>query len=204
MNAINHNAEMNKIIRALQGTRKKLLLHACCAPCSSACIERLKEYFAVTAFFYNPNIEDEEYFKRKAELIRFINETGWADILDCGHDVAQFYTAVTGLENCGEGGERCLTCFKLRLEETARAAAEGGYDYFSTTLTISPLKNANAINAIGQSAAQKYGVLWLPCDFKKENGYLRSLKLSQEHRLYRQNYCGCVFSQNTLDKNHRT
>lgn len=190
---------MLKIIESLGGERKKLLLHACCAPCSSACLERLKNYFNVTAFFYNPNIEDAEYLKRKAELIRFIGETGWADILDCDHDTGEFYSAISGYENCEEGGERCKICFKLRLERTARAAKEGGFDYFCTTLTLSPLKDSAAINAIGGELAEKYGVSWLYSDFKKQNGYLRSLQLSKEHSLYRQNYCGCVFSQNPLD-----
>lgn len=200
MNAVNYNAEMRKIIKSFDGKRKKLLLHACCAPCSSACLEKLKDYFDVTVFFYNPNIDDGEYFKRKAELIRFITETGWAEILDCGHDTAPFYTAVSGFENCREGGERCAICFNLRLDETAKTAAAGGYDFFATTLTISPLKNAELINSIGEELALKYGVSWLYSDFKKENGYLRSLQLSKEHSLYRQNYCGCVFSQNPLDK----
>lgn len=199
MNAVNYNTEMQKIIKSFNGERKKLLLHACCAPCSSACLERLKDFFCVTVFFYNPNIENEEYLKRKAELSRFINETGWADILECGHDVAPFYSAVSGYENCEEGGKRCAICFKLRLEETAKTAAAGGYGYFGTTLTVSPLKNAGLINSIGAELEKSYGVKWLYSDFKKENGYLRSLRLSKEHALYRQNYCGCVFSQNTLD-----
>ena len=199
MNAVNYNAEMRKIINKFNGEKKKLLLHACCAPCSSACLEKLKDFFEVTVFFYNPNIEDEEYLKRKTELIRFIGETGWANFLDCDHDTAVFYSAVSGYENCKEGGERCALCFKMRLEETAKKAAAGGYDFFATTLTISPLKDANLINSIGASLADKHGVKWLYSDFKKENGYLRSLQLSKEHSLYRQNYCGCVFSQNTLD-----
>lgn len=194
MNAKNYDAEMKKIIAGLGGEKPRLLLHACCAPCSSACLERLHAHFGVTAFFYNPNIEDEEYFKRKAELIRFIGETGWADILDCEHDVNAYYSAVKGLESCPEGGERCAACFKLRLERTATEAKNGGYDYFATTLTLSPLKNAQLINDIGYELAQKYGVKWLPNDFKKADGYLRSLQLSAEHDLYRQNYCGCVFS----------
>lgn len=199
MNAINYNAEMGKIVKSFNGEKKKLLLHACCAPCSSACLERLKDYFDVTVFFYNPNIEDGEYLKRKAELIRFISETGWAEILDCDHDTGEFYSAVSGLENCKEGGERCAVCFKLRLNQSAQTAAAGGYDYFCTTLTLSPLKDAQLINSIGGELAIRYGVKWLYSDFKKENGYLRSLQLSKEHALYRQNYCGCVFSQNTLD-----
>ncbi len=185
---------MTEIIEGFGGGRRKLLLHACCAPCSSACLERLKDAFDITVFFYNPNIEDEEYFKRKSELCRFISETGWADILDCDHDTAEFYAAASGLEGCAEGGERCLACFRLRLERTAEEAAKGGFDYFGTTLTISPLKDADAINAIGEELERATGAKWLYSDFKKRGGYQRSLQLSREHRLYRQNYCGCIFS----------
>lgn len=195
MNAINYDSEMRKTVEKFGGDKPRLLLHACCAPCSSACLERLKDYFDITLFFYNPNIEDEEYSKRKRELIRFAAETGWAKIRDCEHDVSAFYSAVSGLENCKEGGERCTVCFKLRLERTAREAKESDFGYFCTTLTISPLKDAARINAIGLELSDKYGVKWLPSDFKKANGYLRSLQLSKEHSLYRQSYCGCVFSQ---------
>ncbi len=194
MNAINYDKKLTEITDNLGGERKKLLLHACCAPCSSACLERLKEHFDVTVFFFNPNIEDEEYLKRKAELRRFISRTGWADELDCDHDTAEFYEVAKGLENCPEGGERCLACFRLRLSHTARAAKDGHFDYFGTTLTISPLKDAAAINAIGEELAKEYGVSWLYSDFKKRGGYLRSTQLSREYELYRQNYCGCVFS----------
>lgn len=199
MNAKNYNAEMLKIADGLKSENNKLLLHACCAPCSSSCLERLKDYFRVTVLFYNPNIEDGEYLKRKAELLRFIDETGWAETLDCEHDTKEFYRSVKGLESCKEGGERCTECFKLRLERTAIQAKADGYDYFATTLTLSPLKDAERINAIGYGLEKKYGVKWLPNDFKKANGYLRSLQLSEKHELYRQNYCGCVFSQNPLD-----
>ena len=194
MNAINYDKKLTEFTDNLGGERKKLLLHACCAPCSSACLERLKEHFDVTVFFFNPNIEDEEYLKRKAELRRFISRTGWADELDCDHDTAEFYEVAKGLENCPEGGERCLACFRLRLSHTARAAKDGHFDYFGTTLTISPLKDAAAINAIGEELAKEYGVSWLYSDFKKRGGYLRSTQLSREYELYRQNYCGCVFS----------
>ena len=194
MNAINYDKKLTEITDNLGGERKKLLLHACCAPCSSACLERLKEHFDVTVFFFNPNIEDEEYLKRKAELRRFISRTGWADELDCDHDTSEFYEVAKGLENCHEGGERCLACFRLRLSRTARAAKDGHFDYFGTTLTISPLKDAAAINAIGEELAKEYGVSWLYSDFKKRGGYLRSTQLSREYELYRQNYCGCVFS----------
>lgn len=185
---------MQKIIDALDG-RASLLLHACCAPCSSACLERLHDKFEVTAFFYNPNVEDGEYLKRKNELIRFITQTGWAEIIDCEHDTSAFYSAVKGLESCPEGGERCTECFKLRLERTAVEAKKRGFDYFSTTLTLSPLKDAERINGIGFAFAEKYGVKWLPCDFKKADGYKRSLELSKKFSLYRQNFCGCVFSK---------
>ncbi len=178
------------------GQKPKLLLHACCAPCSSACLERLKEGFDTTVLFYNPNIEDGEYLKRKAELIRLLNETGWANFVDCDHEVSEFYSAVKGLEDCKEGGERCAVCFELRLRKTAELALSNGYDYFTTTLTVSPLKNAKVINALGYELADKYGVAWLPTDFKKRNGYLRSIELSEKYALYRQNFCGCVFSHN--------
>lgn len=195
MNAINYDAEMCKIMQRVAGEKPRLLLHACCAPCSSACLERLKEGFDITVLFYNPNIEDEEYEKRKAELIRLINETGWASLIDCDHEVSEFYSAVKGLEYCKESGERCAKCFELRLDKTAQVAKQNGFDYFTTTLTVSPLKNAKVINGLGYELAEKYGVSWLPTDFKKRNGYLRSIELSEKYALYRQNFCGCVFSQ---------
>ncbi len=192
MNAKNYDKLMQEEISVLRG-KKKLLLHCCCAPCSSACLERLKEYFDISVLFYNPNIADKEYFRRKEELLRFIEETGWADIIDCGHEEEKFYSAVKGLEHEPEGGKRCGVCFRLRLEKTAEIAERLGYDYFTTTLTISPLKNAEVINAIGESL-NSGGAKWLYSDFKKRGGYLRSCALSREHKLYRQNYCGCVFS----------
>lgn len=193
MNARNFDKLMCEQIENLSGG-KKLLLHCCCAPCSSACLERLAGKFEICALFYNPNIEDGEYLKRKAELIRFLNETGYATVLDCDHDTSEFYGAVKGLEKEKEGGARCKECFKLRLARTAQIAEENGFDYFSTTLTLSPLKNAELINSIGESL-QTENVKWLYCDFKKRGGYLRSLALSKEHGLYRQNFCGCVFSK---------
>lgn len=195
----NYDKLFEKEISLIGGERKKLLLHACCAPCSSACLERLKEHFAVTVLFYNPNIEDDEYEKRKKELIRFISATGWAEIIDCDHDVAEFYSCAAGLEGEPEGGKRCEKCFYLRLERTAERAEKLGFDYFSTTLTISPLKNAELINEIGSGLAEGRKVKWLYSDFKKKDGYKRSLILSNEHALYRQNYCGCVFSRKTID-----
>lgn len=200
MNAINYNGKMREIIQKLDGEKPKLLLHVCCAPCSSACLERLFGHFSVTTFFYNPNIEREEYLKRRCELEKLLKATGWAENSECGHDESEFYNAVRGQEKCPEGGERCATCFNLRLERTALAARENGFDYFATTLTLSPLKNAEVINRIGYDLEKKYGVKWLPNDFKKENGYLRSLELCRIYDLYRQNYCGCVYSRQTLDK----
>lgn len=196
MNKTNYDAEMKKQIASLGGKRAKLLIHSCCAPCSSACLERLKDYFSITVLYYNPNIEDGEYQKRKAEQQRFLRETGWAEFLDCDHNTAEFYERVAGLEGEPEGGARCIACFKLRLEKTAELANEGGFDFFATTLTLSPLKNAEAINAIGQKLSEGRRAQWLFSDFKKANGYLRSIELSKEHALYRQSFCGCVFSQN--------
>ena len=194
MNARNFDRLLQEEIKNMGG-RKKLLLHACCAPCSSACLERLSESFDITVLFYNPNIEDEEYLRRKDELLRLIERTGWAKVLDCDHEKALFYSAVLGLEDEKEGGKRCKKCFKLRLEKTCSLAEEGGFDYFATTLTLSPLKNAEVINSIGEELAKGKKVKWLYTDFKKRNGYLRSIELSKEYGLYRQNYCGCVYSQ---------
>ena len=182
---------------AASKTGSRLLLHCCCAPCSSACLERLKDHFDITVLFYNPNIEDGEYERRKRELIRLIESTGWAKIYDCDHDTSEFYDAVKGLENCPEGGERCEKCFRLRLEKTARIAESSGFDYFTTTLTLSPLKDAEKLNAIGEELG---GEKWLHSDFKKRNGYLRSIELSKEYELYRQDYCGCIFSKRERSK----
>ena len=185
--------------QAEKNAGKRLLLHCCCAPCSSACLERLKDYFKITVLFYNPNIEDGEYERRKQELWRLIEETGWADFIDCDHDESEFYSAVQGFEDAGERSSRCLKCFELRLEKTKKVADENGYDFFTTTLTVSPLKNALAINEIG---ARLGGEKWLYSDFKKRNGYLRSTELSKQYELYRQNYCGCKFSKRERDKNN--
>lgn len=188
MNAKNYDLLMIEQAEKFKG--KTLLLHCCCAPCSSSCLERLKDYFKITVFFYNPNIEDEEYERRKSELIRFISETGWADFIDCDHDTSEFYSYIKGHEKDKEGGARCEKCFELRLKKTAEVAKD--FDFFTTTLTVSPLKNAELINKIGERLG---GDKWLYSDFKKRNGYLRSVNLSKEHALYRQNYCGCVFSE---------
>ena len=182
----------------IAGFEKKhsLLLHCCCAPCSSACLEKLKDYFDITVLYYNPNIEDEEYTRRKAELSRLIKETGWAKELDCDHDKDSYYSAVSGLENEPEGGKRCEVCFEIRLEKTCEIAENKGFDYFTTTLTISPLKNAKLINEIGKKLSKGKKVKWLYSDFKKKDGYLNSIRLSEKYNLYRQDYCGCVYSIN--------
>lgn len=173
-----------------------LLLHSCCAPCSSACLEILHEHFKVTVFYYNPNIEEEgEYRKRKAEQIRFLRETGWAEFLDCDHDAADFRAVSAGRENCPERGERCRACYELRLRRTAEEAKARGFDYFSTTLSVSPYKVSRWINEIGCALEGETGVKFLPSDFKKRGGYLRSVQLSGEYGLYRQDFCGCVFSK---------
>lgn len=193
MNKINFNSLMNEEMQ--KGAGKSLLLHSCCAPCSSACLERVTPVFSTTVFFYNPNLDSlVEYEKRKGEQERFIAESGLGKFFDCGYHAEEFEEAARGFEEEKEGGRRCERCFKLRLERTAREAKLRGFDYFATTLTLSPLKNAPLINEIGFAAAEKYGVKYLPSDFKKQGGYLRSLELSRKYNLYRQNYCGCRFS----------
>ena len=197
----NYQKELDKLIEKnrQEGITPSLLLHACCAPCSSYCLEYLAEYFKITVFYYNPNIYPEsEYAHRVAEekrLIASLPVKNKIDFIEGRFDPSEFYDAVKGLETAKEGGERCFTCYELRLRETARLAKERGFDYFTTTLTISPLKNAAKLNEIGEALAEKYGVLHLPSDFKKKEGYKRSIELSRQYSLYRQNYCGCVFSR---------
>ena len=176
-----------------------LLLHACCAPCSSYVLEYLSAYFDITLFFYNPNISpEEEYRFREAELCRLVREMGLSDrvkILSGRYDPEEFLTIAKGLESLPEGGSRCAACYRLRLRESARVAAEGGFDYYTTTLSISPYKNAEWLNTIGKEEGTRAGVSYLPSDFKKKNGYRRSCELSAEYGLYRQDYCGCVYSK---------
>ena len=200
MNNINYQKELDKLLDQIgDNNSKKLLLHACCAPCSSYCLMYLSQYFEITVLFYNPNINSEsEYVKRAEELKRFIGEMEFknkVDYIDFDFIPDEFYSEVKGLENCAEGGERCFVCYELRLDRTAAYAKENKYDYFCTTLSISPLKNSAKINEIGYKLAEKYNVEWLPSDFKKKNGFKTSVELSQKYNLYRQNYCGCVFSK---------
>lgn len=196
---MNYQLELEKIIEGLNGRVPRLLLHSCCAPCSSHCLEYLSQYFEITDLFYNPNITiEEEYRHRERELARLINEMPLkhkVTFLAGKWEPEKFFEAVRGLENVPEGGERCFVCYELRLREAARLAAEGNYDYFTTTLTISPLKNAEKLNEIGQKLSAEYSVPFLPSDFKKRNGYKRSIELSKEYDLYRQNFCGCVYSR---------
>jgi len=201
--AENEFLKMKRIAEAAnEGTT--LLLHSCCAPCSSACLEVLHPYFKISVLYYNPNIDDEgEYLKRKAEQIRLLKETGWGDIVDCDYDEEAFENIAVGLENEPERGKRCYKCYALRMERTAEKAAEKKFDYFTTTLSLSPYKNSAWINEIGYSLEQKYGVKFLPSDFKKQGGYLRSIALSKEYGLYRQNYCGCRFSKEETEKKRK-
>ena len=195
-NRINYQLAMEKVLRTLDGTRPKLLLPACCAPCSSATLERLSAHFDLTILYYNPNIyPPEEYHRREAELERFVEQAGYHyPVVELPYDPQEFYTAVQGLENEPERGSRCTVCYRLRMRRAAQYASENGFDWFTTTLSISPHKDAKRINAIGQELEAEFGVKHLPSDFKKHNGYLRSLQLSEEYGLYRQDYCGCEFS----------
>ena len=198
----NYQKELDNII-AGHGQRREaptLFLHSCCAPCSSYVLEYLSEFFRITVFYYNPNIYPaEEYEKRVEEqknLIERLPSVYPIKFVEGVYDKERFYEMARGLEQVPEGGERCFRCYELRLRETARLAAERGFDYFTTTLTISPLKNAAKLNEIGGLLGEEYQTVWLPADFKKKNGYKRSIELSKEYNLYRQDYCGCVFSVN--------
>lgn len=188
-------SEIDEIIK--QNKRSKLLLHSCCAPCSSYVIQVLSECFDIEIFFFNPNIyPEEEYTKRLEEQIRLVKEMGLEyNVVGTRHNSHLFYDAVKGYENMGEGSKRCYRCFRLRLDKTAEYARSNGFDYFTTTLTISPLKNAAKINEIGMDLEKKYKVKFLNSDFKKNNGFKHSVDLSKKYNLYRQNYCGCIFSQ---------
>ncbi len=180
---------------------EKLLLHSCCAPCSSACLLRLKDKFDVTVLYYNPNIDDEEeYQKRKAEQIRFLKETGWAKFLDCDYDAAAFVKIAKGLENEEERGKRCYLCYGLRLEKTAEIAKKEGFAWFATTLTLSPHKNAEWLNEIGEKMGGRYELNYLFSDFKKRGGYYQSIDLSKEYGLYRQDFCGCKYSKKAKEE----
>ena len=200
-NRVNYQKELERILAALpqDGAPPALLLHACCAPCSSYVLEYLSRYFSITLFYYNPNISPaEEYAHRAEEARRLVREMPLVHpvtVEEGRYEPQAFYELTRGLEDAPEGGERCFACYRLRLRETARFAAARGFDWFCTTLSISPLKNAEKLNELGEEAAAEFGVRWLPSDFKKREGFKRSIVLSEQYGLYRQNYCGCVFSR---------
>lgn len=198
---INYQNKLDEILEEILKEKKvpSLLLHSCCAPCSSYVIEYLSNYFNITVFYYNPNIYPErEYVKRVEEEKNFISrfKTKYkVDFIEGYYDVEKFYSSVKGFEDEKEGGERCFRCYELRLKESAIVAKNKGYDYFTTTLSISPYKNAQKLNEIGERFGNEYDIKYLCSDFKKKNGYKRSIELSKEYNLYRQDYCGCIFSQ---------
>lgn len=206
MEKINYQNKLLDIINTwkVKETLPTLLLHTCCAPCSSACIEKLAKYFKITVFYYNPNIEpQEEYLKRKEEQKRFlmaIDSKVSVSFLDCDYDEASFLPIKEKRALDHEGGLTCHRCYRLRLEKTAKEASKGQFDYFGTSLTVSPYKNSQVINAIGEELAKTYSVSYLYSDFKKENGYLRSIELSHQYTLYRQDYCGCFISKKERQK----
>lgn len=201
MQKINYQKILDELIGKLQKENKipKLLLHSCCAPCSSYVLEYLSKYFRITVLYYNPNISiEEEYLHRIEEQKRLISEMktiNKVDFVQGEYNPNEFFAMAKGLEDVKEGGERCFKCYELRLRETVKIALDNGYDYFTTTLSISPHKNAQKINEIGEKLSEEYGVKYLYSDFKKREGYKRSIELSKEYNLYRQNYCGCIYSK---------
>lgn len=214
MNRINYQKELDQLLDRLRREREnaeaagltlpvpRLFLHSCCAPCSSYVMEYLCRYFLITVFYYNPNISASEEYRKRAEeqkrLIAAYNAEGKGypiEILEGDYAPGVFFETAKGYEDCPEGGERCARCYELRLRETARLGKEQGFDYFCTTLSISPLKDAGKLNEIGERLAGEYAISWLPSDFKKKDGYKRSIELSAEYGLYRQNYCGCAYSR---------
>lgn len=204
-NKINHQKELEKILFNLpmKDSPQSLLLHSCCAPCSTYVLKYLSQYFAITLYFYNPNItEKAEYERRLIEQKRLIATLNTLEeviypiiIVESSYKVQEFYDCAKGLEEELEGGKRCEACFRLRLEASAQVAKELGSDYFTTTLTISPRKNSKLLNEIGQEMAEKYHEQFLPSDFKKKEGYKQSVQLSELYELYRQDYCGCIYSK---------
>ena len=199
MKKINYNKRMQEIVAGLGGRVPTLLLHACCAPCLSSVLETLDPFFSVTVFYYNPNImPEDEYKKRVSEVKRLLAEMPQrhpVKFIEGRYNVRRFLELAQGREQEPEGGSRCMDCYRLRLEETARYAKAGGYDFFTTTLTVSPYKNAQRLNEIGGEVGEKHGVEFLPSDFKKGGGYQRSIELSRRYGLYRQDFCGCVYSK---------
>ena len=205
----NYSKELENIIKENSNRKPRLLIHSCCAPCTSYVLEYLSEYFDITLLFYNPNISPKAEFEyRVSELKRLVLEMPIdkdLNILIPEYNDREFYDVVKGLEDIPEGGERCFKCYEIRLKRAAKYAKENGFEYFTTTLSISPYKNAEKLNEIGERlTGESVGVKWLPSDFKKKNGYKRSLELSRIYNLYRQDYCGCVFSKAEREKNKNT
>jgi len=203
MKQLNYAQQMDEVLRGLAGARPRLLLHACCGPCSSAVLEQLCNFFEITVLYYNPNTwPEEEYRRRGEELERFVAAAHplGVTVVEDRYDPQEFYAAVKGLEDEPERGARCTVCYRLRMRRAAEYAAANGFDWFTTTLSLSPHKDAERINQIGRELEAELGVKHLPSDFKKRNGYLRSLQLSQQYGLYRQDYCGCEFSARRLEK----
>lgn len=208
----NYQRELEQLLEGLTSQitemkdRNRLLLHSCCAPCSSYVLEYLSEYFQITVFYYNPNIyPDKEYEYRVEEQRGFIRKfkTKYPVTLETGaYEPERFYEIARGFENEKEGKERCFRCYELRMREAARLAKKGNYDFFTTTLSISPLKNADKLNEIGKKLEQEFEVRYLTSDFKKRDGYKRSVELSKQYGLYRQDYCGCVFSKKNQEKSY--
>ena len=195
---INYQIELEKELKKIEGTKPKLLLHVCCAPCSSYVLTYLCDYFDITILYYNPNISPiEEYEKRLNEAKRLIKELNKENIhiMECDYENEEFESIAKGLEDAPEGGIRCRKCYKLRIEKAAKYAKENNFDYFTTTLTISPLKNSQVLNQIGKELEEKYNIKYLYSDFKKKEGYKTSIILSKKYNLYRQNYCGCIYSK---------
>lgn len=205
MNQVNYQQEMERLIRenCTDGHAPRLLLHSCCGPCSTYCIQSLSGHFQITVFYYNPNIyPPEEYELRVQEQARFIREFPTkhpVDFVEADYDSERFYAMARGMEELPEGGERCFACYELRLTEAAAYARENGFDFFTTTLSISPFKNARKLNEIGARLEEEYGVRYLFSDFKKKDGYKKSAELSGEYGMYRQDYCGCVYSKRERD-----
>ena len=193
----NYQQEWDEIIEKLQkdGLRPSLLLHACCAPCSSYCVEYLSQYFDITLYYYNPNIESQEEFDKRFKEFKKIEERFNIKVVEETYNAKEFYDSVKGYEDCKEGGDRCTICYRLRLQKSLEYAQKNHFDYFASTLSISPYKNAEKLNTIGEEISKDSPVLYLINDFKKKGGYLRSTVLSKEMNLYRQGYCGCVFSK---------
>lgn len=203
---MNYQLLLDKELQLISRASSKpcLLLHICCAPCSSYVLEYLSEFFDITLFFYNPNITSEdEYNYRIDEAKRLISEMplpGKVDFIAGRYDISEFFAIAKGFENEPEGSERCFRCYELRLRETAEFAKKNGYDYFTTTLSISPYKNAEKLNSIGEKLSVEFGVKYLFSDFKKKNGYKRSIELSAIYNLYRQDYCGCIYSETEMKR----